>query len=705
MSDARLLLASGNQHKLIEFREMCAPLGLDVIGPAQWVAEGGAPLPDVDETETTFLGNALLKAASAHRATGLNVLADDSGLAVDALGGAPGVKSARYAGPQATDAENRALLLNNLGDVPAGKRQAAFHCVLVLCGPLAEGPGCGRTDDGLPWRAFAGKVEGEILTAEVGDGGFGYDALFAHAGLGQTFAQAAATEKHAVSHRGRAFARLQLYLGALPAQLGRGRPMYLKPAGMQALAQAIDGVLGRHLRHADAALEQALGDRPELGGKERAAIADMHWHTLRRLSFLHLARLAMRGTDVPSRAPDPRSLMRTEAPLLACLALADVDPAGLPRDHLRKGVHESALSALCERNPGFVDRLPDTLERLDAALRSATWALSKLPEADRVAMELGVNPTLWLALKADMGEASARLALGYLNNRGPLVVRANPLRAAPAAVVHALDTLGVQTLPVPELTGALLCLQSGRLTRLPLFESGGFEVQDEGSQHITRAVGAAPGMTIIDWCAGAGGKSLGLAGALAGKGRLIALDTHRQRLDECDRRLRRAGVHNAETRWLQGGKAHGLPMADAVLVDAPCTSTGALRRNPELRWQIDEAWLGRFPEQQLTILRRASEHVRPGGRVVYATCSLLKRENESVVATFLASSPQFRKVSETRVGPANAAFLDTHPLAPIGPDGFYFCVLERTDSAHPAAHAAAPSAAPSAAVHEAPSHD
>lgn len=680
MSNPRLLLASSNLHKLAEFREMCAPLGLDVVGPADWLAEGGAALPDVEETADSFLGNALLKAASAHRATGLDVLADDSGLSVNALGGAPGVKSARYAGAKATDAKNRALLLKNLKDVADRQRGAAFHCVLVLCGPLADGPGCGRTEDGLPWRAFAGRVDGEILREEVGSGGFGYDALFAHAGLGQTFAEAKAGEKHAVSHRGRAFARLQVYLKALPAQVGRGKPMYLKPAGMEALAHAIDGVLGRHLRHADAALEQALGDRPELGGKERAAVADLHWHTLRRLSFLHLARLAMRGTDIPSRAPDPRSLMRTEAPMLACLALADVDPAGLPRDHTKKGAHASALSELCTRNPGFADRLPDTLERFDAALRSATWAMAKLPESDRVAMELGVNATLWQALRADMGEDVARLAVAYLNNRGPLVVRANSLRATPAVVAGALETLGVQTVALPELTGALLCLQSGRLTRLPLFESGGFEVQDEGSQHITAAVGAQPGMTVIDWCAGAGGKSLGIGAALAGKGRLIALDTHRLRLDECDRRLRRAGIHNAETRWMQGGKASGLPQADAVLVDAPCTSTGALRRNPELRWQMDDAWLGRFPEQQLTILRRASENVRPGGRLVYATCSLLKRENESVVETFLASNPQFRSVSQTRMGPANSAFLQTHPLAPVGPDGFFVCVLVRAES-------------------------
>ena len=630
------------------------------------------------ETAETFLGNALLKATAAARITGGNVLADDSGLSVAALNGAPGVHSARYAGPKATDAKNRALLLKNLAKVPEGQRQAAFHCVLVLAGPLAEGTGCGRTEDGIAWRAFDGQVDGEILLAEVGEGGFGYDALFHHVGLNATFASADPQAKNALSHRGRAFAKLSNYLMALPLQATRGRPMYLRPAGMQALAHAIDGVLGRHLRHADAALEQALGDRPELGAKERAAIAELHWHTLRRLSFLHLARLAMRGTDVPSRAPDPRTLLRNEAPLLACLAMCDVDPAGLPRDHSTKSSGDSALSELCKRNPGFAANLPESLERLDAALRSATWAMSKLPPDDRDAMELGVNPTLWKTVKQELGEATARLALQYLNSRGPLTVRANPLRASLLAVTQELDEAGIKTVPIADLPNALLCLQAGRLTRLQLFEDGGFEVQDEGSQRITAAANVQPGDLVLDWCAGAGGKALGMAAALGGKGRLIALDTHRQRLDECERRLRRAGVPNAETRWLQGAKPpKALPEADVVLVDAPCTSTGALRRNPELRWAIDENWLGRFPEQQLSILRRASEHLKPGGRLVYATCSLLKRENESIVETFLAASPHFRKVSETRVGPASADYLATRPLASMGPDGFYFCVLTR----------------------------
>ncbi len=674
----RILLASGNAHKLEEFQALCAPLQVTVIGPKTWAAESGTALPDVEETAETFLGNALLKAASGARTTGGNVLADDSGLAVAALGGAPGVQSARYAGAKATDAKNRTLLLKNLAKVPEGQRQAAFHCVLVLAGPLAEGVGCGRTEDGIAWRAFDGQVDGEILLEEVGSGGFGYDALFRHAGLNATFAEADPAAKNALSHRGRAFAKLRNYLSALPMQATRGRPMYLRPAGMQALAHAIDGVLGRHLRHADAALEQALGDRPELGAKERAAIAELHWHTLRRLSFLHLARLAMRGTDVPSRAPDPRSLMRQEAPILACLAMADVDPAGLPRDHSTKASGDSALSELCKRNPGFAANLPETLERLDAALRSATWALTKLPPDDRDAMELGVNPTLWRTIKQELGEQTARLALQYLNSRGPLTVRANPLRASVRAVEQELEEAGIKTVPLSDLPNALLCLQAGRLTRLQLFEDGGFEVQDEGSQRITAAANVKPGDLVLDWCAGAGGKSLGLAAALGGKGRLIALDTHRQRLDECERRLRRAGVLNAETRWIQGAKVpNALPAGDVVLVDAPCTSTGALRRNPELRWAIDESWLGRFPEQQLSILRRASEHLKPGGRLVYATCSLLKRENESIVETFLASSPQFRRVSETRVGPASADYLATRPLATLGPDGFYFCVLTR----------------------------
>jgi XTP/dITP diphosphohydrolase len=195
----RLLLATGNAHKAEEFARLFREVGLpcEVLTAA---AAGG--MPGVDETAGTFAGNARLKAEALRRIAPPDtwVLADDSGLSCDALGGAPGVDSAVYAGPRATDAENRAKLLAALAGFPPAARGARFTCHLVLLGPAGED------------MEFTGHCEGSVLAAERGEGGFGYDGLFVPAGHPRTFAEMTAAEKDILSHRARAFAALAAWL-------------------------------------------------------------------------------------------------------------------------------------------------------------------------------------------------------------------------------------------------------------------------------------------------------------------------------------------------------------------------------------------------------------------------------------------------------------------------------------------------------------
>lgn len=198
-SPFRLLLATGNAHKAEEFSRLFAEAGLRAeVLTAKTV--GG--MPPVAETAGSFAGNARLKAEALRRIapSDLWVLADDSGLSCDALGGAPGVDSAVYAGPAATDAANRAKLLRELSGVPAARRTARFTCHLVLLGPAGED------------LEFTGHCEGSVLAAERGEGGFGYDALFVPAGRDRTFAELPAADKDALSHRARAFAALATWL-------------------------------------------------------------------------------------------------------------------------------------------------------------------------------------------------------------------------------------------------------------------------------------------------------------------------------------------------------------------------------------------------------------------------------------------------------------------------------------------------------------
>lgn len=183
----RVVLATNNAKKLAELRRVLAAEGIEVLGLADVAA-----YPEPEETETTFEGNALLKARACVAATGLPALADDSGLAVDALGGMPGVRSARWAGPGASDEENLQLVLRQLADLPDARRTARFVCALALALP-----------DGRTGLTF-GEVTGRLAREPQGTNGFGYDPIFRPDGHDRTTAQMSAGEKDAISHRGRA---------------------------------------------------------------------------------------------------------------------------------------------------------------------------------------------------------------------------------------------------------------------------------------------------------------------------------------------------------------------------------------------------------------------------------------------------------------------------------------------------------------------
>lgn len=190
-----------------------------------------------------------------------------------------------------------------------------------------------------------------------------------------------------------------------------------------------------------------------------------------------------------------------------------------------------------------------------------------------------------------------------------------------------------------------------RLLQLDSFKAGHFEIQDEASQICAALVDARPGMTVIDHCCGAGGKSLAIAAAMQNEGTLIASDTNRRRLDQLDQRASRAGVRIIESDLLPGhkekrldqiAKRHG--MADRVLVDAPCSGSGTWRRNPGQRWHYGPKDIQDFHRLQLEILQEAAPCVKPGGKLIYATCSLFLEENERTVDAFLAQNSDFKAV-------------------------------------------------------------
>lgn len=268
-------------------------------------------------------------------------------------------------------------------------------------------------------------------------------------------------------------------------------------------------------------------------------------------------------------------------------------------------------------------------------------------------------------------------------------LRVNTLKAKRDDVLRRLQKEGfdgARATPISDIGIRLQKLELGRvdISRHELFENGVIEVQDEGSQLLAKLVGAKRGEFVIDFCAGAGGKTLALAAMMASTGRLYALDNNERRLDNLGPRLARSGASNVQTMRIEN--EHDSKLAkfagkvDRVLVDAPCSGLGTLKRNPDLKWRQSPASIKELVEIQKSILNEAAKLVRPGGRLVYATCSLLAEENEKVAEHFLATQEGWAAVP---VSLRDEAPNPEKPFAQLLPhrdgcDGFFAAVFEKS---------------------------
>ena len=322
---------------------------------------------------------------------------------------------------------------------------------------------------------------------------------------------------------------------------------------------------------------------------------------------------------------------------------------------------------------------PPALARAEAEMLQALVGRTLDFKAQPLPVRLEVPDWIMPHLAVRFGEgvdAEMRAALGP----APLDLRANLLKTTRDDARGALAAEGIEAEPTPYSPWGLRIAGRRAVTTGAAFRDGLVEIQDEGSQLVAMLVGAAPGMRVADWCAGAGGKTLALAMTMENRGQILACDISAPRLDGAVRRLRRAGVHNAERHLVQPGDKWAKRRAgsfDRVLVDAPCTGTGTWRRNPDARLRLVEQDLQELLAKQSAILDEAARLVKPGARMIYATCSVLAEEDEDQVSAFLARQPGFRPVPVTLPGGLAAdPYLMLTPRR-NGTDGFFAAVLER----------------------------
>lgn len=445
-------------------------------------------------------------------------------------------------------------------------------------------------------------------------------------------------------------------MGAMLERTGQRRSSLTPGAQVAAAIEILTAIDNEH-RPADDVAAEYLRRRRYIGSKDRTQITGHVYAILRHRAALDWW-IAKHGIGAEPRVRILASLVLVEGwrpdAILACFDGERFRPAPLSRTEERF-IRDLASRTLHhpEMARAVANDLPDWLE----------------PHLDRV-----------------FGKGLER-EMAALNGPAPTDLRVNLLKADREEARRALAAEGVAAKPTPLSPVGLRLRERAPLGKLATFEQGVVEVQDESSQLAALLTDARPGMRVVDFCAGAGGKTLALAAGMANRGKLVACEVSQRRLDRAARRLRRAGVNNVERRALTGErdkwvKRHAGSF-DRVFVDVPCLGTGTWRRNPDAKWRMTQEDLAELVERQQQILRSAARLVRPGGRLVYATCSVLYEEDEAQAEAFLAAESDFallpvaRAWSETIGGASNGEqYLRLTP-ARHGTDGFFVAIFER----------------------------
>ncbi|HEU4708248.1 MAG TPA: RsmB/NOP family class I SAM-dependent RNA methyltransferase [Methylophilaceae bacterium] len=392
---------------------------------------------------------------------------------------------------------------------------------------------------------------------------------------------------------------------------------------------------------ADAKLGCFFKGNRKLGVKDRAFIAEAVYGVLRRKSLLAFL----------AEGEDPRKLL---------------------------------LAWLLRVQGTSLRELEDSLNRQQKEWAQAIKAKSTVELDPAIQAEL--PPWLWQRLAEQYGEAEALAIARSMQLPAALDLRVNLVKATRDEVMQRLTTERAEVEPTPLSPVGIRMPQKMNISRHPLFTEGKIEVQDEGSQLLAQLVAPRRGEMVADLCAGAGGKSLAMGALMRNTGRLYAFDVSEKRLHNLGARLKRSGLSNLHSQLISGENDAKLKRLngkfDRVLVDAPCSGLGTLRRNPDLKWRQTPEDVNELTAKQTSILERAAKLVKSGGRLVYATCSLLREENEQIAEQFLQAHPEFKLANAEEALAQQQIAVNTGEYLRLFPhkhntDAFFAAVFER----------------------------
>lgn len=397
---------------------------------------------------------------------------------------------------------------------------------------------------------------------------------------------------------------------------------------------------------ADVVLSHYLREHKKLGRQDRHEIAETAFAALR-----HYQKIA---------AVLRRPHIQARKAALAALVLG-------------RGMNLSQFAALLDENEGETEFIAN-LKARKAEFSGSLNTVAELPE--------------WLIARLQVHWRDEQIQIfgRSVAQPAPLDVRVNTLNAKRDKILAQLQTEFPQAVATPFAPHGIRFADKPALNQHPLFLDGTLEVQDEGSQLLAHLMGAKRGEIVVDFCAGAGGKTLAIGAQMANKGRIYAFDISEKRLANLKPRMTRAGLTNITPERIQNEHdpriARLQGKADRVLVDAPCSGLGTLRRNPDLKYRQSSETIEQLVQQQRSILQAAGQLVRSGGRLVYATCSVLPEENENQVIEFLENNPDFEQLNVGEILAAQKIPLDTGASLQMNTaqhhtDGFFAAVMQR----------------------------